>query len=119
MSNNHGNPKARGRPKGQRAVSIDKGGSKPKQEYKEFDIESLSPFDEDRHQLIAKISTLDNKQLRGILPIVKDYQPQDDNGDEQKLEFDLYELPDKKLKELFNYVEKCHYKNNEEKKKME
>ena len=49
MSNNHGNPKARGRPKGQRAVSIDKGGSKPKQEYKEFDIESLSPFDEDRH----------------------------------------------------------------------
>ena len=49
MSNNHGNPKARGRPKGQRAVSIDKGGSKLKQEYKEFDIESLSPFDEDRH----------------------------------------------------------------------
>ena len=33
----------------------------------------MSPFDEDRHMLIAKISTLDNKQLRGILPIVKDY----------------------------------------------
>ena len=53
------------------------------------------------------------------MPIVKDYQPQDDNGDEQKLEFDLYELPDKKLKELFNYVEKCHFKNNEDKKKTE
>jgi len=61
MSNNQENPKVRGRPKGQRAVSIDKGGSKPKQDYKEFDIESMSPFDEDRHMLIAKISTLDNK----------------------------------------------------------
>lgn len=61
MSNNQENPKTRGRPKGQRAVSIDKGGSKPKQDYKEFDIESMSPFDEDRHMLINKISTLDNK----------------------------------------------------------
>jgi hypothetical protein len=42
------------------------------------------------------------------LPIVKEYQPQDDHGDEQKLEFDLYELSDRKLKELHNYVERCH-----------
>lgn len=68
----------------------------------------MSSFDADRHALIQKISTLNNKQLRGILPIVKDYQPQDDQGDEQKLEFDLYELSDNKLKELKAYVEKCH-----------
>ena len=32
---------------------------------------------------------------------------------EEKLEFDLYELNDDKLKELHNYVEKCIESNQE------
>jgi len=38
---------------------------------------------------------------------------QDLNRDEQKLEFDLYELPEQKCKELHNYVEKCLLENNQ------
>lgn len=46
--------------------------------------------------------------LRGIIPIVRDFQQTGENDeDDQKLEFDLYELPDHKCKELHAYVEKC------------
>ena len=71
------------------------------------DENAATPYDQDRYALIQKINTLDNKQLRGIVPIVKDYQAGAGEEDEQKLEFDLYDLPDKKCKELHNYVEKC------------
>lgn len=70
---------------------------------------------------------LENKQLRGIVPIVKDYQNQggagagDEKPDDknQKLEFDLYELTDQKCKELHNYVEQCLMVNEETKLKQE
>ena len=54
MSNNIEPPsKPRGRPKRQRSVSIDKGGSKPKvDEVKIYDLNDPSPFKEDRHLLI-------------------------------------------------------------------
>lgn len=32
---------------------------------------------------------------------------QDPANDDSKLEFDLYDLPNQKLKELHNYVEAC------------
>ena len=35
------------------------------------------------------------------------------------MEFDLYELSDRKLKELHNYVERCHQQNREAKQKQE
>lgn len=112
--------KSRGRPKRQRSASIDKGGSIAKADsIKVYDLNDPAPYEEDRHLLIQKISSLENKQLRGILPIVKEYQPSDDHGDEQKLEFDLYELSDRKLKELHNYVERCHQQNREAKQKVE
>ena len=38
-----------------------------------YDVNDNAPYEEDRHFLIKKISSLDNKQLKGILPIVKDY----------------------------------------------
>lgn len=38
---------------------------------------------------------------------MKQFQTQDQQTDDQKLEFDLYELPDQKCKELHNYVENC------------
>lgn len=69
------------------------------------------PYEGDRHALIDKINFLDTAQLRGIVPIVKQYQMQDQHRDEQKLEFDLNELPDQKCKELHNYVEKCIMEN--------
>lgn len=73
---------------------------------KYYNLKDDGPYKEDRHILIQKISSLDNKQLKGILPIVKEYQT-NEQATEEKLEFDLYELTDKKLKELHNYVEKC------------
>lgn len=50
---------------------------------------------------------------------MKDFQAVDGNEDEQKLEFDLYDLPDKKCKELHNYVEKCLLENKEAEEKKE
>jgi hypothetical protein len=43
------------------------------------------------------------------VPIVQQFQMsgQDPANDDSKLEFDLYDLPNQKLKELHNYVEAC------------
>lgn len=65
-----------------------------------YDLQdTTSRYMEDRFLLIAKINKLENKQLRGIVPIVKSQNTAngaDDkkNDDNQKLEFDLYELSD-------------------------
>lgn len=67
-----------------------------------YDINDIkTPYDDDRYLLIGKINMLENKQLRGIVPIVKSSPSNNDknqdnkkNDDNQKLEFDLYELSD-------------------------
>lgn len=64
-----------------------------KHKVKYYDLNETGPYNEDRHILIQKISSLENKQLKGILPIVKEYQSNEQATDE-KLEFDLYELTD-------------------------
>jgi hypothetical protein len=66
--------KQRGRPKRQRSASIDNAGTMPKSnEVRFYDLNDPGPYEDDRHLLIQKISSLENKQLRGILPIVKEY----------------------------------------------
>jgi hypothetical protein len=73
-----------------------------------YNLEDVNqPYLGDKHSLIEKIGRLDNNQLKGIVPIVQQYQMNDQqqNQDDSKLEFDLYDLPDQKLKELHNYVE--------------
>ena len=48
---------------------------KPEQEAPNYvDENGPQPYDQDRYALIQKINTLDNKQLRGIVPIVKEFQ---------------------------------------------
>lgn len=90
-----------------------------------YDLQdTTSRYMEDRFLLIAKINKLENKQLRGIVPIVKSQNTAngaDDkkNDDNQKLEFDLYELSDQKCKELHNYIENCLQINEENKFKEE
>lgn len=65
---------------------------------------------EDRQRIIDRISLLDMNQMRGIIPIVKQFLSSEAQI-EEKLEFDLYELPDDKCKELHNYVETCIHAN--------
>ena len=67
-----------------------------------YDINDIkTPYEDDRYLLIGKINMLENKQLRGIVPIVKSSPSNNDknpdskkNDDNQKLEFDLYDLSD-------------------------
>lgn len=55
-------------------------------------------------QLIVLIKTLSISQINGIIKIVSKYIQGQNQG---SLEFNLDKLPEKKLKELSNYVKKC------------
>lgn len=75
-----------------------------------YDISNeTEPYKGNKYKLIEKINLLDSNQMNGLVPIVQNYQMQqnDQYQDDSKLEFDLHDLPNIKLKELHNYVMQC------------